>query len=289
MTWFQLIHHEALRCARHFKKAEVDLLDALQRVDAKRVFRKLGYASLFDYAVKGLRLSNDQAYNFIRVARKSIEFPEIKRAISQGEITVTQAKKISSVMTKGNQKEWIKKAATLPQSELEKQVAFVNPKENVPEKMKWISPEVIHFQAPISPKLMNQLNRAKEVLSQRKQKACSLAEVLEEMTCLFLKKNDPVEKGKRNLKNDKLVCRPVSPGKKHMPAQIRHAVMVRDKGKCQQPGCGQSRWVELHHLQPVSKGGPHSVQNLKTLCFQHHRAIHDKASDTVFTWGRRIS
>ncbi|MCB0392617.1 MAG: HNH endonuclease [Bdellovibrionales bacterium] len=34
------------------------------------------------------------------------------------------------------------------------------------------------------------------------------------------------------------------------------------------------RWLHLHHKQPVSQGGEHSVDNLISLCPAHHELAH---------------
>jgi RuvA, C-terminal domain len=60
------------------------------------------------------------------------------------------------------------------------------------------------------------------------------------------------------------------------PAQ-RRAVLRRDHGRCQAPGCRHAAFVDLHHLQHRVAGGPHEHDNLVTLCGAHHRALHHGA------------
>jgi RuvA, C-terminal domain len=60
------------------------------------------------------------------------------------------------------------------------------------------------------------------------------------------------------------------------PAQ-RRAVVRRDHGRCQAPGCRHAVFVDLHHLQHRVAGGPHEQDNLVTLCGAHHRALHHGA------------
>ena len=69
----KLLHKKAIECAKRYLKAEAELLDVLQKIDDKKVFREMGYASLFSYTVEVLRLSESQAYSFIGVARKAKE------------------------------------------------------------------------------------------------------------------------------------------------------------------------------------------------------------------------
>jgi hypothetical protein len=51
-------------------------------------------------------------------------------------------------------------------------------------------------------------------------------------------------------------------------------VLLRAQRCCQVPGCTNSRWLDIHHLELRSEGGAHSPENLTCLCSAHHRAAH---------------
>src|SRR6185295_9449765 len=95
---------------------------------------------IFDYYVRRLKLSNAQAFYFKSVAEKSEEVPEVKEAILQGEITLSQARRIVPAINASNHREWIEKAKTLTQDELERVVTEVNPRAHIRETIKPISP-----------------------------------------------------------------------------------------------------------------------------------------------------
>ena len=40
------------------------------------------------------------------------------------------------------------------------------------------------------------------------------------------------------------------------------------------PGCRNTTFLDLHHLQLRSEGGRNEAENLLTLCGAHHRAVH---------------
>src|SRR5579862_4208068 len=52
------------------------------------------------------------------------------------------------------------------------------------------------------------------------------------------------------------------------------ALVVRDR-HCQWPDCERpAGWCEAHHIQYWEHGGPTDLENLKLLCWQHHRQQH---------------
>ena len=54
----------------------------------------------------------------------------------------------------------------------------------------------------------------------------------------------------------------------------RRAVIHRDNRRCRVPGCRNSRFLDVHHIELSSEGGSHQPPNLVTLCGRHHRAAH---------------
>ncbi|HEY1625209.1 MAG TPA: DUF222 domain-containing protein [Streptosporangiaceae bacterium] len=65
-----------------------------------------------------------------------------------------------------------------------------------------------------------------------------------------------------------------------IPAHIRRAVTLRDRGTCQFPGgCGTPAiWCEHHHTEHRAHGGPTSVAKIGLFCFHHHNVV-------IHKWG----
>jgi hypothetical protein len=59
-----------------------------------------------------------------------------------------------------------------------------------------------------------------------------------------------------------------------IPPATRRAVLIRDRGRCQVPGCRCKQHLALHHILFRSQGGSHHPDNLVTLCWAHHDMLH---------------
>lgn len=140
------IHLRAQTAVRLYKKCEIDLIEILEEAEKFRVHIALGHSSLHHYATAGLGVSDEVAYIFINVARKSAAVPELKIKIREGKISVTKARRISAVLTPENQAHWLELATTLSKRELEKKVAAENPRTAIAEKTTYVSADILQLQ-----------------------------------------------------------------------------------------------------------------------------------------------
>lgn len=324
MTEFQnKIHQQAVSIARQYKRSELELMQAISEVDKARVYRELGYTSLFAYCTKALGLSESSAYAMIAVERKAKEVPELDKAIKLGEISVSQSKRILSVLdtqqTPGaavTNQAWIDKTQKLTQRQIEQEIVTQNPKQAVKDGMKYIAEKIVSLKCAIPEELMKKIERVKDIQSQKQSSPCSLEKALTEMAEAYLQKHDPVRKAERlsqahqkpsSRKAEKTMTsiektqpvKPLSaqitpddshrairheshkaPNPRAIPAAIRNAVFQRDKGQCQFVDsklgpCNATRWIELHHIQPLASGGKHRLDNVTSYCSIHHKMWHE--------------
>jgi hypothetical protein len=66
-----------------------------------------------------------------------------------------------------------------------------------------------------------------------------------------------------------------SPGSRHIPAQVKRAVWIRDGGRCvftSKSGrrCAERGFLEFHHLKPYAVGGEATVDNIEVRCRAHN-------------------
>ena len=170
----QALHADALQKAKHYRRAEYELLVVIEKVERLKLFRRRGFSSLYEYIIKDLKLSEALAYHLITVARKIREVPALGKAIEENKVSVSKAKKMASVLTKDNQAQWLEKAQQLTSRQLERAVASENPKVAVPEKASYVSQKRLQLQLGVDEKLMLQLRRVQDLESQRLQRPARL-------------------------------------------------------------------------------------------------------------------
>jgi len=74
-------------------------------------------------------------------------------------------------------------------------------------------------------------------------------------------------------------CQVSRPGERNttsIPPAVRRKVLAHSRHRCQRPGCGHTRFLEVHHLVPRSRGGSNDLDNLVCLCSGCHKLLHEK-------------
>ena len=72
-------------------------------------------------------------------------------------------------------------------------------------------------------------------------------------------------------------ARTPKPNNRHIPASIREKIWNRDAGRC--VICGSTVDIEYDHMIPFSRGGSHSVNNIRILCKKCNRSRSNKIGD----------
>ncbi len=85
--------------------AQGAFLLALAEFDRRKSFRDLGYASLFEYLHRGLKLSRGAAHHRRAAAWLVERFPEVLEPIQDGRLCFTTASIVATVMTEENRAE----------------------------------------------------------------------------------------------------------------------------------------------------------------------------------------
>jgi len=73
---------------------------------------------------------------------------------------------------------------------------------------------------------------------------------------------------------DAVIREPGKPNRSTIPPKARQAAMVCAGHRCETPGCGRTRFLEVHHHRPRSLGGGNEAAKLQVLCSSCHQLVH---------------
>lgn len=286
-------HNRAVLSARNLKAAYRDLLSVLIEIDEQQIYFQLEKTSLYSYCVELLDLPSHTAYDFIDVIRTSMSVPELTQAILDGRTTISKARRICSVITPQNQKEWINLVCECSHKIVQKAVATANPRAAAAESLKYISSDVLELRFAVSEEWSSLLTEVKDLMSQKERRNVTTEEVLFTLMTDFRLKNDPVVKAERavarknrtSTQNSSSAHAQLQPNPenrtRYRPSRVEHDITLRDQNRCtyaDQNGnrCESRRWLDKHHVVAFADGGDHTVENLQTLCSAHHRMKHKR-------------
>jgi 5-methylcytosine-specific restriction endonuclease McrA len=206
------LHERALTLSQKHRRVESVLVATLEEIDRLRFFRRLGYSSLFTYAVTALQLSEATAYGFITVARKSREFPELKEGIVNQKLTVSKAARIVASLSAENAGELIEFASTHSSRETDRKVAtlggaaggFADGREQlvslkISRKTKELLKRARELLATKSStqRLLASKKCAQNLASSQKRENLEMDQVLQVILDDYLHRHDPVKKAER--------------------------------------------------------------------------------------------
>jgi 5-methylcytosine-specific restriction endonuclease McrA len=306
-----IIHQKLVQAVKNLRKNESEILDLIAQADQTRDFLMLmQYPSLFSYCVKGIGLTEAETCNFLALYKKSKEIPALTEVIQSGAVSVSKLRHICPVINQDNQNHWIEKAKSETNKKLIDEVAKVSPYTKRKEVLKSSGAGMKRLSLDVSPELMETLLRLQEVL-----KLDNLTQVIEVAAKETLERIDPVKKADRAEARDKKkelekqaeeteeACSDFTSSvqeingaesvarqeRKALPKRIVHAIHRRDRGQCCYFGVGQNRCesryrVEIHHITPFSRGGQDTIENLVTLCHDHHKLIHESFFSQDRNW-----
>ena len=139
------------------------------------------------------------------------------------------------------------------------------------DRVEPLTADLRRFHVTVSKRFLDKLAAARDALSHSLPDASSEA-VLEAALDLLLEKHD---RKKGLVKKPRPAPARPSARPRHIPAEVKRAVWIRDGGKCVWPlasggVCGSTRQLELDHIVPVARGGPSTIENLRLTCRCHN-------------------
>jgi hypothetical protein len=287
------IHEEAIAVSKNIKAEYMRLFEILLEVEARQIYHQFDLPRLHVYCTEMLDLSRNVAKDFVTVVRKALEVPQLQAAICVRGLSISKARKICPVITNANCEEWVELALNCTCRVIEKTVAMAKPSVAKTESLEYLSADHLSLKISVSEEWTELLTRMKELLAQKNSQMPTTADALFVVMKEFCQRHDPVEKAKRSeerlvrktstraIDNAETSGKPKNKSNRtrYRHRAVEHVVNLRDESRCvyvDKSGrrCEERKWLAKHHVHEFALGGGHSVENLKTLCWAHHKMIH---------------
>jgi hypothetical protein len=305
---------EVLRFSRSERDATAQLVAHLAELDARKLYLGAGFPSLFAYCCGALALSEHETYNRIEAARMARRFPIILDMLADGAVNLTTVRLLAPQLNVDNHEGLLAAASHKTKREVEELLVQRVPRPDVPASIRKvpaprqlqtapaapapaIRPAVAEVCAPppaVARPLATPLAPARyEIRFTASAATYDKLRLAQDLLRHSLPNADPAEIVDRALtvlledlarKKFAATDRPragaaTTIDSRHVPANVKRAVWLRDGGRCAFIGHGGRRcnargFLEFHHVKPYAVGGEATVENIQLRCraHNHHEA-----------------
>ena len=87
----QVLLEQTRMLARHEQALQLSVLDHLREIEARRLYLRLGYSSLFDYTVRELHYTEASAWRRIKAMRLCRETSGVRAWLQDGSLNLSNA------------------------------------------------------------------------------------------------------------------------------------------------------------------------------------------------------
>lgn len=275
------------------REITLEVLHHLREVERRSLFAKLGYSSLFEYALNELRYSAASAQRRISSMRLLKELPSLEKKIEEGTLnlsTLSQAQSFfrqekisqkSQIKNSQDKIELLKSLENKSAREVEKVLISKSsePIKLIPEIVRAVSQTQSEIKFLVESELLKEIEELRNLLA-HSHPGASIKEILIYSVKNTLKALRPKDMVAKKAKNLLPTLKPkVTPLKisRYIPANVKREVWARDRGECtyknQETGkkCACKYGLEYDHIQPYALGGESTEENLRLRCKAHNQ------------------
>jgi hypothetical protein len=291
--------------AQGSREVTVELIAHLAEVGRRKLHRGEGPGTLFGYCTQVLRFSEAAAWNRIKAARAVRKFPVILDLLANGSVNLTTIRLLSPHLTADNHVMILAEATGMTRREVDKVVARLGPKPDVPSTIRKLpAPAATGPEPPVTPSVpvvyapppLSQRPVVAPLSPERYKLQVTIGEdahddlrSLQDLLRREIPDGDPasiVARALRLLRQEAekkafaATTRPREPrgtrgGSRDIPADVQRKVWTRDGGQCAFVAkngrrCTERSYLEFHHRQPFSAGGPATAENISLRCREHN-------------------
>ena len=263
---------EVSRLASGQRDATVSLIAHLAELHARRLHQRAGFSSLYTYCIDVVGLSESEAYDRVKAAKLVRRYPAVLTLLAAGQINLTTVRVVGPHLTAGNHEELLIAACGKRKRELQELLAQRFPQADVPFSIVHsLSPGRYRVTFTANASTYEKLQLAQDLL-RHVIPSGDPAQIFERALDVLL---EALLKEKYAATDRPRASRGQSDDSRHIPAEIKRAVHLRDRGRCRYVGpdghrCGERSFVEFHHVRPYAVGGPCTVDNIELRCRAHN-------------------
>ncbi len=305
----ELLTETRQRCAEE-RRLTLQILHLLREIEERAVFART-HSSLFDFCVKELRFSEDQAHRRISAMRQLRDVPELEEQVATGEIKLSQLaqvrtfvraekKEAGRIVSREETRALLTSLAGRSTRETERVLLEKSPalaeRRRTEERIRAVAPTLSEVRFTADDELLALIQEAKNLVAHNADLNPSLAPILKKALAVWvgqLKKKKglgeaitqgetPAEsKGERAGSRTAPETSPCS-----LLRTVESVGSTSDQSSDEgvplrgthlgispaAPRCESRHALEIHHLAPFARGGARTAENLILACRAHNAA-----------------
>jgi hypothetical protein len=280
---------QVARLALAERNSTATLIAHLAELYGRRLHERAGYSSLFTFCTAALHLSEYEAYDRMKAAKVARRYPVVVGLLASGEVTLTTIRLLAPHLTAANHGELFTAASGKGKRQVQELLAERFPEPDVCSSVRKL-PTPSGVFTPVPAPLIRPLSPDRYLVTfTATGETRAKLELAQDLLRHAVPNGDPGQIFARGL--DVLVeevvkqryaatgqpraGREVASESRHIPAEVKRAVFIRDRGRCAFTGthgrpCGERAFVEFHHVVPYAAGGHATVGNIQLRCRTHN-------------------
>ena len=284
----QALMEKLSAAVREERRLTIQVLHLLCEVEARELFAKLGFSSLFSYCVEHLKYSESAAQRRIVAMRAIRNLPELEEKIESGKLSLSVVALAESALRQ-NAKNEKRKVEASEQRQVFREVEGLSRRRAeavLVEKFELELPKPKAEQALSNGGVRIALEFSEDEMREIEElrRLSSRPTTTKEMILSMVRAE--VGKKKRQLGEAPLLRKSKSApggstsagGSDAISAAVKREVWVRAHGQCEHQvlsgaRCSSRHTLEFDHVLPRAHGGSDEPGNLRLLCVAHHRLV----------------
>lgn len=249
----QRLLDETLALVKVERQTTAKVLEYLSEIDRRRLWLREGYSSLFDFCVRYLNYSENEAARRIQSARCVERIPEVKPLLESNSLSLTGVSLIAPFVTRENAPKLLAEVEGKSRRDIEKVLHREFPESRPQEEF---------LKIPLDEE-MKQLLAGAEIEFSEKDRVAVIKRALRRA----------LPKGRQ--RKSRVVSHT-----RYVPAAIRREVKAREGQQCAYRSksgvrCNQTAHLQIDHVRPWAKGG--SSLDPRVLCRAHNLMLGERA------------